>query len=197
MSAMDFHAMAPALLLAAPRLGDPNFDHGVVLLGRHEPEGALGWVLNGASLAPVGELLKGADLVPAGSRVPGSRGFFRPARLGGPVSPQSGWLLYRRADRSFENEIDVGPDLAVCNDPEALHAILRGEPPEDFRLLLGYAGWGPGQLEGELREGAWLAGEVDAALVLSTDPAALYDAAFERATGTTPAQFNSRTFGSA
>jgi putative transcriptional regulator len=192
-----FHGIAPSLLLAAPRLGDPNFERSVVLLARHEPDGALGWVLNGTRLAVVAELLQGADLVPAGIKVPGGAGFQRAARLGGPVSPQSGWLVYRRDARAFEREIEVGPDLAVCNDPAALQAILRGEPPDDFRLLLGYAGWGPGQLESELKEGSWLPGEVDVALVLDTDPEKIWDLAFERVTGTSPARFNSKNFGSA
>lgn len=189
--------LAPSLLLAAPRLGDPNFERSVVLLARHEPEGALGWVLNGPKLAAVGELLQGADLVPAGSKVPGNPGFARAARVGGPVSPQSGWLVYRRDAGAFEREIEVGRDLAVCNDPAALQAILRGEPPADFRLLLGYAGWGPGQLESEIKEGSWLPGEVDVRLVLETEPELVWDTAFERVTGSSPAGFNSRIFGSA
>src|SRR5690606_25318028 len=105
---MAFRTMAPALLLAAPRLRDPNFERTVVLLGKHEEEGALGWILNGASLHPVGELLRAAELVPPAGEYPDTRSFRRSARVGGPVHPESGWLLYRSHTASFPGEVEVG-----------------------------------------------------------------------------------------
>lgn len=180
---MNSDSLAPTLLLAAPRLGDPNFERRVVLLGKHEEEGALGWVLNGKALDPVGRLLHMAELVPAGIVVPETEAFRRPARIGGPVSPESGWLLYRQGETAWQGEITVGQGLVVCSNSAALDAVVRGGAPHDFRLVLGYAGWGPGQLESELKEGVWLPAAWDPALVFETDPDRLWDEAYSRATG--------------
>lgn len=193
---MEILPLAPSLLLAAPRLADPNFERRVVLLGRHEPgEGSIGWVLNGPPVAPVGELLRNADLVPPGVEVPGSEAFARPARIGGPVTPESGWLLYRSGGPSFEGELEVGDSVKVCSNAAALDAVLRGKEPREFRLVLGYAGWGPGQLEAELREGVWLPAPFDASFVFETEPDVLWDVVFRRATGASPSSFNGKTWG--
>ena len=195
---MSLVRLAPGLLLAAPRLGDPNFVRTVVLLGRHEDDGALGWVLNGQALSPVGELLNEAEMVPAGITLPAATGFSRLARVGGPVSSQSGWLVYRRAASFTEvaHEIEVG-DLGVSGDAAAFDALLAGRGPEDFRLLLGYAGWGPGQLDAEVQAGAWLPAPLDAELVLDLEADDLWDAAYRRATGAAPGAFQSHSRGSA
>jgi putative transcriptional regulator len=195
--AMPTNDMAPGLLLASPRLGDPNFERTVVLLGRHEPGGALGWVINGRIVMSVRELLRSAGLVPEGTALPSAPSFDQPARVGGPVSPASGWIVYRRVGPALAGEIDVGPDLAVTGDVNALAAVIRGEGPQEFRLLVGYAGWGPGQLEAEVGAGAWLPTSVDAPLLLDTTADKLWDAAYHRAIGAAPGAFTARGRGSA
>lgn len=192
---MTFKSLAPSILLAAPQLGDPNFERRVVLLGKHEEEGALGWVLNGAALAPVGEMLVAAELVPPGMLLPETLSFQRSARVGGPVHMESGWLLYRRTSATFEGEFPIGDELAICSNQDAVRAIVHGDEPRDFRLILGYAGWGPGQLEAELKEGVWLPGPADTALVFDTQRAALWDAALQEATGATNATFQGKQWG--
>ena len=186
-------SLAPTLLLAAPRLADPNFERRVVLLGRHEAAGALGWVLNGPALDSVGRLLQAADLVPAGVRIPASDAFAAPARVGGPVTPESGWLIYPQGP-TFDGAIDAG-GVSVCSNAAALDAVVRGQEPRRFRLVLGYAGWDAGQLETELREGVWLPAALDVSLVLDTDPDELWDVAFERATGAPGIAFAGKTWG--
>ncbi len=189
-------SLAPGLLLAAPRLGDPNFDQTVVLLARHDDDGALGWVLNGRSLQPVAELLGGAGLVPEGVTLPKRGPFARSARIGGPVSPATGWVLYRREAGSLPGEIDVGEALGVTGDMDALRQVLTLQD-RDFHLLLGYAGWGADQLEGEVRAGVWLPADVDAELVLDTPGPSLWDAAYRRVIGASPVAFTSTRGGSA
>lgn len=181
-------SLAPGLLLAAPQLGDPNFERTVVLLARHDPSGALGWVLNGRSLGVVRELLQDAGLVPDAVELPRAGPYGRSARLGGPVQSATGWVLYRRGAGELAGEIDVGDDLAVTGDLDALSAVLRAQD-RDFRLLLGYAGWGPEQLEGEVKQGVWLPADIDAELVFEGDPEALWDASYQRAIGTLPGAF--------
>jgi putative transcriptional regulator len=196
--AMRNNRLAPGLLLAAPRLGDPNFERTVVLLGRHEPDGALGWVVNGRAVMPVRELLENAGLVPAGVPLPGAAAFDLPVRVGGPVANSTGWLLYRRDPaRPVAGEIDVGPELAVTGDASVLAEVIRGGAPRDFRMLLGYAGWGPGQLESEMSAGAWLPADVDAPLLLDVAHSKLWDEAYHRAIGAAPAAFTSTRRGQA
>lgn len=185
--------LAPGLLLAAPALGDQNFRHTVVLLGHHDDGGAMGWVINGDELPPVGELLASSGLLAAGRKPPATAAFARAARVGGPVSPQMGWLVYARDAVTLPGEIAVGPELGVTGDRDALAAVLRGDGPQDFRLLIGYAGWGPGQLEDEIRAGAWLPAPVDAALIFETAEDRIWHEAYRRAVGTAPAAFTSRS----
>ncbi|WP_373047264.1 YqgE/AlgH family protein [Vulgatibacter sp.] len=192
---MATQSLAPTLLLAAPRLADPNFERRVVLLGKHEPDGALGWVLNGPALDPVGQLLQAADLVPAGVQVPRTAPFRKAARVGGPVTPESGWLIYPNGGPRFDGEIEVGEELLVCSNAAALDAVVRGREPRQFRLVLGYAGWDAGQLEAELREGVWLPAALEPSLVFETDPDSLWDVAFQQATGGMATTFNGKTWG--
>lgn len=192
----NHRSLAPGLLLAAPRLGDPNFERTVVLLARHDAQGALGWVVNGRAVGVVRELLLNAGIVPAGVKLPSSGPYALHARVGGPVSPASGWVLYRRGGESLPGEIDVGDELAVTGDVDALTGVVRAQD-RDFRLLLGYAGWAPEQLEGEVKQGVWLPADVDAGLVFDGDPEALWDAAYHRTIGAAPAAFLSMRGGSA
>ncbi len=92
--------LAPGMLLAAPTLHDPNFEHSVVLLGRSGGDGALGWVINGRELMSVRELLASSEALPQGRRSRRPASFASPVRLGGPVAPAAGWLIYRRGERN-------------------------------------------------------------------------------------------------
>ena len=184
--------LAPGLLLAAPSLHDSNFERRVVLLGRHGSEGALGWVINGRELMAVGELLQSSDLVPSGQVIPTSAPFERAACVGGPVAPAAGWLIYRRLPESLPGEIPVGPEIGVSGELAAFSALLGGGGPAMFRLLLGCAGWAPGQLESEISAGAWLPASVDVDLVFDTPLAGIWDGAYHRSVGADPAAFTSR-----
>src|SRR5688572_8461765 len=168
--------LAPGLLLAAPRLADPNFEKTVVLLGRHDEEGALGWVINGRELAPVHELIVASELFPKETKIPTGPSFTRVACVGGPVAPATGWLVYRRRpDEPLPGELALGEDLAVTGEAGAFALLVSGTGPPDFRLVLGCAGWGPGQLESEVSEGAWLPASVEADLLFDTGPERVWD----------------------
>ena len=182
--------LAPGLLLAAPSLRDPNFMHSVVLLGRAGEEGALGWVVNGRELMSVRELLTSSDLVPASQSIPDTPSFASAVRVGGPVAPAAGWLIYRRLPQPLPGEITVGADLGVTGELAAFSALLAGRGPADFRMLLGCAGWAPGQLEAEIGAGAWLPAAVTPALVMDAQAAFVWDEAYHLAVGTEPAAFS-------
>jgi putative transcriptional regulator len=182
--------LAPGLLLAAPSLRDPNFLHSVVLLGRAGDDGALGWVINGRELMSVRELLASSELLPSGQAIPETPSFAATVRVGGPVAPAAGWLLYRRLAQPLPGEIAVGADLGVSGEMAAFNGLLAGHGPAEFRMLLGCAGWAPGQLEAEIGAGAWLPAAVSAALVMDAQPAFVWDEAYHLAVGTEPAAFS-------
>ena len=196
---MNTNDLAPGLLLAAPALGDPNFKRTVVLLGHHDGEGALGWVLNGKSLVPVRKLLEDADLIPPGVTLPDTPSFDAVVRVGGPVMPGSAWVLFRQPQghAAYHGEHDLGGGYAITGARELIEAIARGEGPTSFRVFLGYAGWGSSQLEGEIAAGAWLPAKVDPALLVDGDADTLWDEAYRLSVGTSPLAFTTRYRGQA
>ena len=132
------------LLIAAPSLFD-YFRRSVVLVLEHTPDGAMGVVLNRESETPV------AEAVPALAELPGADGL---VRLGGPVSPESVVALGEFADPEEAGTVVLG-SLGTL-DPDGPYSSLRR-----LRVYAGYAGWGPGQLDGELEQGAWIAQAAD------------------------------------
>jgi putative transcriptional regulator len=182
--------LAPGMLLAAPSLRDPNFLHSVVLLGRAGDEGALGWVVNGRELMTVKELLTSSELIQPGQTIPDTAAFASAVHLGGPVAPAAGWLLYRRLPEPLPGEIAMGPDLAITGELAAFGNLLNGQGPSEFRMLLGCAGWAPGQLEAEISAGAWLPAAVATSLVMDSQTPFIWDEAYHLTVGTEPAAFS-------
>lgn len=127
------------LLIAAPSLFD-YFRRSVILVLEHTADGAMGVVLNRESETPVAEAL------PALAELPGADGL---VRLGGPVSPESVVALGEFGDPDEAGTAVLGP-LGTL-DPDAANSSLRR-----VRVYAGYAGWAPGQLDGELEQGAWI-----------------------------------------
>lgn len=190
-------SLAPGLLLASGQLGDPFFEKSVVVLARHDERGSLGWVVNGRRLANLGEILKATALAGDLERYASSPALEHPARFGGPVERASGWVLYRRSSLgSFEGEMRIGEDLGITAHLTALRALLESDRPRDFLFLLGYAGWGPEQLESEVAEGAWLPAEMNADLLFNADEH-MWEQAYDATLGGGVAAFTSTRGGSA
>lgn len=185
-------ALAPGLLVAAPPLGDPNFDRSVVLVAAHGDEGAFGWIINGRDVMTLAELLQRTEITDRRLDVPGV------VRLGGPVSPEQVWLVYRTEDRldGVEGQFEVGCGITATASRRVLEALADGFCPRDIVGFVGYAGWAPSQLENEIRGGAWLPTDVDAGVVFDVPRDEAWTAAYARV-GATPMAFTSRTVGSA
>jgi putative transcriptional regulator len=185
-------SLAPGLLVAAPPLGDPNFDRSVVLLAAHGPEGAFGWIINGRELMTLSELLIRAEITNGSIDAPGY------VRIGGPVSPEQVWLVYRSEERlpELDGQFEVGVGITASASRSVLEAVAAGQSPRSLVGLAGYAGWAPSQLENEIRSGAWLPTDVEAAIVFDVPKEQIWQRAYERM-GTTPIAFTSRTVGSA
>jgi putative transcriptional regulator len=185
-------ALAPGLLLAAPPLADPNFERSVVLLSAHGPEGAFGWVLNGQESMSLAELLVRAQLVESTPNIAGV------ARYGGPVSQEQVWLLYPSGvlPAELEGQMEVAPGIMASASRKVLEVVVAGPVPRGLITLMGYAGWGPWQLENEIKSGAWLPTDVTAEVVFETVPGELWARAYQRI-GASPMAFTTRTVGSA
>lgn len=157
--------LAPGILIAVPQLDDPNFARSVVLLLEHNESGAMGVVFNrpsDVSLADIGR--------EHGMEVHAGAG---QAFLGGPVQRERGFLVHRRADVADSVKLDDGVFFSVSTD--ALRELLAGDPAA-YRLCLGYAGWGPGQLEREVVAGGWLNSEIAPERIFDTPVEKIWDA---------------------
>lgn len=154
-------ALAPGFLIASPPLGDPNFERTVVLLVLHGDHGALGFVVNRVAPLSLGEVLGFAGYGPRIGATEGS------VFVGGPVEPGSGWVLSKHGGEiPPEGALSVSDQVWISSSRAAFDDLARDLEPDPTdgssrgigrrMVLLGYAGWGPGQLEGEIAEGAWL-----------------------------------------
>jgi len=92
-----------------------------------------------------------------------------PVLVGGPVAPETGWVVFDCADRNFGSEaVRVSDRLAVSASRDLLEETVRGRGPERMMLVLGYAGWGPSQLDEEIAQGAWIPVDLNDKIVLET-----------------------------
>lgn len=171
------NGLAPGFLIAMPQLGDPNFSRAVVLMIQHNESGSMGLVLNRAAPLTLKDLARGQSLSLSSAFENDS------VFVGGPVEPQRGFILHDSDRVSERHEVLPGLFLSVTMD--ALGPLLS-EGGHRMRFCLGYAGWGPRQLEQEIAQGSWLFTEASTASVLSGDPDQLWDETL-RAMGVDPA----------
>jgi putative transcriptional regulator len=157
--------LAPGFLVAAPVLLDPNFKRSVVLLVDHRPEGSLGFVINRPANVALGGMMEAIGLSSASNALPDA-----PVLVGGPVAPDTGWLVFERTPERAGNEevVQVSETLAVSASRELLERLVRAGGPGRMMLVLGYAGWGPGQLDTEIAQGAWIPVDLDERVVFDT-----------------------------
>ncbi len=148
--------LAPGYLVAAPGLRDPNFAGSLVLMTGHRRDGAMGFVVNRPAPMTVAGMLGAVDEA-LGGLARSSPLAGQAVLVGGPVSPEQVWLLYRRGAAGEDDDaIRVGRRLAVGSSRPVLEAILRGADAGPVQLFVGYAGWAPLQLETEISQGSWV-----------------------------------------
>ncbi len=159
-----------ALLLSMPQLQDPNFARTVVLLCEYNPDGAFGLVLNRPTDVAASEMVRLEPPVVGGNGMP--------LWIGGPVEPQRGWILLGEEPHSEFKTIRDG--LYLSTSQALLREVLEARTAPRARVLAGYAGWGPGQLDEELAQSAWLMGDVDLDLVFDVAADAMWETAIRR-----------------
>ena len=145
----DFVSLGGRILAATPELLDPNFNQTLVWLAEHSGDGALGFILNRPLEKTLGEVAGGPGLTPALRKVP--------IGFGGPVHPDElALLVYQPEGGRWRCRWGLPPEQLEAYQADAACHV---------RAYLGYAGWGEGQLEGELRDGAWKVVDPDPALL--------------------------------
>lgn len=144
------------VLIAMPGMADPRFERSVVLICAHTDEGAMGLVLN----RPLPDIDFGDLLEQLGIATDGSARRIE-VRFGGPVEPGRGFVLHSVPEHGDDPEgrLRIGRTLAMTTTRDILEDLAHGHGPDAAVLALGYAGWGPGQLEAEMMQNGWLTGD--------------------------------------
>lgn len=167
--------LAGQLLVATRQIGDPRFARTVIYMVSHDGTGALGLVVNRVyGHGPLAKFLQGFD-IDAGD----AKGDIR-LHFGGPVEPSAGFVLHTPDYRGPGTRV-VNGRMAMTTEMSVLKAIAEGHGPKRSLFALGYAGWGPGQLEGEIARGDWFSAPADEDLVFDDDVETKWDRASGRA----------------
>ena len=154
-------------LIAMPGMEDSNFSHSITYLCEHNAEGAMGIVVNRALDISFDDIFEHLEI----------EGFahnhVQRVLSGGPVQTDRGFVLHRRAaGRRWQSTLELTNEIALTTSRDILDAIAHDDGPQDALVALGYAGWGPGQLEREIGENAWL--------TLPAEAEILFDVPLER-----------------
>lgn len=152
------------LLIAMPGMGDPRFDHSVVFMCSHNDDGAMGLIINKPADLRVSALMTQLEIpcdLPVVTEAP--------VRFGGPVETVRGFVLHSSDYDASLHSLQVNDDFRMTATLDVLEDIARGEGPRSGLLMLGYSGWGPGQLEGEIAQNGWLTTDAEPDLVFASD----------------------------
>ncbi|TPE52109.1 YqgE/AlgH family protein [Amaricoccus solimangrovi] len=168
----DANFLCGQFLIAMPGMGDQRFERSLVFVCAHSEEGAMGLIVN----KPAPDL-RFADLleqlsIPAAADLPETR-----VHLGGPVEHGRGFVLHSGDYHVEGSSLRVNSDFAMTATVEILRDIARGQGPKRALLALGYSGWGPGQLEGEIQANGWLTAPADSDLVFGAADAGKWSGA--------------------
>lgn len=162
------------ILLAMPGMGDPRFERAVIAICAHDEEGALGVGIGHERPGlRFRELLQQVGIDPADAPD-------RPVLHGGPVEPGRGFVLHS-TDWGGQDTIDVPGIGALSGTLDILKAIAEGRGPRHWLFALGYAGWGPGQLDEELTRHGWFAAPSNDGILFDTPVAQRWEASFKSA----------------
>jgi putative transcriptional regulator len=174
----------PLLLLSMPQMADPNFARSVVLLCEYTDQGAFGLVVNRQMSEPAWTLIKTEPAV----RVDPNLRLW----IGGPVDPQRTWVLTAGPTGADEEQQEICSGVVLSASKALTLQVLQEPPSTRTRVLVGYAMWGPGQLESELASSSWLTIAVDPTLIFDVPAEQMWDAAIRRL-GSDPSAFQTST----
>jgi len=169
-------SLAGQLLIASPSMGDPRFEHAVILMVKHDREGAFGIVIN----RPVAEHPLSDLLIAMGELDDAAQGSVR-IYAGGPVEPSVGFVIHS-TEYKRDGTVQIDGHVAMTANREVIRDIAHGHGPKQVLVAFGYAGWGPGQLDGELADGDWFTAPEEPGLVFDSARETLWRDAMGRRT---------------
>jgi putative transcriptional regulator len=169
-------SLAGRFLVASPTMGDPRFERTVILMVRHDKDGAFGIVVN----RPIGERPLAAILQLLGDKEPTVPGTVR-IFAGGPVQPEAGFVIHS-PDYHGAGTLDINEGAAISSSREILRDIGNGKGPSKSLVAFGYSGWGPGQLESELARRDWAIAPADPKLIFDADRDKVWESAYAQRT---------------
>ncbi len=168
----DSSDLTGSFLIAMPGMGDPRFDRAVVYLCAHTEEAAMGLIVNKpAPGALMSDLMQQLKISPVPSRLHPT------VQFGGPVEMARGFVLHSPDWSAEGSTLDVDEDFSMTGTLDVLREMAEGGGPKQAMLALGYAGWGPGQLEGELAQNGWLTAPAHPRIVFDLPNSAKWEAA--------------------
>jgi putative transcriptional regulator len=162
------------LLVAMPSMGDPRFAHSVILICAYSDKGAMGLILN----KPSGEI-RMSDVLEQLDIVPTDEAAGMTVHFGGPVETGRGFVLHSQDYQSHLHTLSVPGGFGMTATLDILEEIARGQGPARALMMLGYAGWGPGQLEKEIGQNGWLTTDAHKSLVFEVPASEKWAAALE------------------
>lgn len=160
-------------LMAMPGLADPNFYQSVTCLSEHNPKGAMGIVITRVHPELNAKMIFDELQIPAGTNAQRI-----PIYIGGPVHMNELFVLHG-APFNWDGSMMVTGELALSNSKDVLEAIAVDSGPQEFIISLGCAGWGPGQLESEMRGNAWINGPYSKDVTFHMDVTQRWEAAMK------------------
>jgi putative transcriptional regulator len=164
-------SLAPVLLVSMPQLVDPNFTRSVVLLAEYGKHGAFGLVVNRQMHEPAHAVIRPEPPIDIQKDVY--------LYVGGPVEPNRAWVL--TAHRELDGDaLQIVDGVYLSAAPDLIRHALQSSPDPQVRLVIGYAGWAPGQLDNELASSSWLMAPVEADLVFDIPIDAMWETAIRR-----------------
>ena len=155
-----------------PQLNDPSFSQTVVLICKHDESGAVGVVINRFTEHRLKDIFAQLDIK---SSSPQYQDFT--VLEGGPVYPELGLVIHTGSSDKWESSLPVSDNLVLTSSRDILESMAHGSGPERALMSLGYAGWGPGQLEKEIQANAWLTTTVDHEILFSSEIAEKWQSA--------------------
>jgi putative transcriptional regulator len=152
-------SLAPVLLVSMPQMLDPNFSRTVILLAEYGAHGAFGLVLNRRMPEPAHAIVTADEPIEIHPKMH--------LFTGGPVEPTRAWILTAKAELDPE-ALEVQSGVYLSASPTVVRQTLEASPDPAVRMIVGYSGWGAGQLDTELAESSWLMAPVEPDLIFST-----------------------------
>ncbi len=163
------------LLIALPGMSDPRFERSVIYMCAHSATGAMGLIVNkpieGLAFQ---ELLRRLEL-PVSEQTPNS-----PILFGGPVETGRGFVLHSGEYEGAESTLPISSDISLTATLDILRAISEGHGPDQALFALGYAGWGPGQIESEIQANGWVHCDADTTVIFGSDMDAKWSVALRK-----------------